>query len=149
MIKEDEMPHNSDPQERRVLDEIANQIPDVQRQRAGRRLLVDDNRHRTAFNAVAEGDAAAAGQTRVSESLQHPAAIITRGLQQFLDLGLEGFLRGHAAQDDRHEKGGCLVVGKGAVGDPGNEPFDGAAVQLASIPFGANEIDGAHGPPRV
>ena len=40
------------------------QIAHVQRERAGRRLLIDDDRDRAAFHAVAECDAAAASQPR-------------------------------------------------------------------------------------
>src|SRR5262249_18176913 len=47
------------------------QIAHVERQRAGRRLLVDDDGDRTALHALAERDAAAAGQPGVRESLQH------------------------------------------------------------------------------
>jgi hypothetical protein len=44
---------------------------DVERERTGRRLLVDDDGHGTAFDAVTKGETAAAGETRVGESLQH------------------------------------------------------------------------------
>src|SRR5678816_327692 len=64
---------------------VERQIAHVKRQRAGRRLLVDDHRDRTAFDAVAERDPAAAGQARVCEALQHPAAIISRGSEEFFD----------------------------------------------------------------
>ena len=47
------------------------QVANVQRQRAGRRLLVDDDGHWTAFHALAECDAAATGKPRVRESFQH------------------------------------------------------------------------------
>src|SRR5580704_13791102 len=52
------------------------QIAHVQRQDTSRRLLIHDNRHGTALDAVAKHDAAAAGKARVRESLQHLAAII-------------------------------------------------------------------------
>ena len=55
------------------------QIAYVQRQRAGRRLLLDDDRDRTAFDTVAERDAAATSQPRVRESLQHSGFIIPPG----------------------------------------------------------------------
>ena len=45
------------------------QIAHVQRQRARRRLLVDDDRHRAALDAFAERDAATAGEPRVCEIL--------------------------------------------------------------------------------
>ena len=48
-------------------------------------------------------------------------------------------------QHDGHQQGGRLVVGPGPVGHAGDEPLQGGAIQLAAIPFGANEIDGAHG----
>src|SRR5881392_3811661 len=44
---------------------------DVDAERARRRLLVDDDRDRAAFDAVAERQAAAASETRVWEPLQH------------------------------------------------------------------------------
>src|SRR6476660_2401824 len=43
----------------------------VQRQRARRRLLIDDDRHRTTFNAFAKCDAAATGEPSVRKALQH------------------------------------------------------------------------------
>ena len=58
---------------------VERQVAHVERQRAGRRLLVDDHGHRAAFDAFTEGDAAAAGESRVRESLQHPS-IISRDL---------------------------------------------------------------------
>jgi hypothetical protein len=55
------------------------QIPHVERHRTGRRLRFDDDRDRTAFDAVAEADRASAGETRVPESLQHPEGDSTTG----------------------------------------------------------------------
>ena len=55
------------------------QIADVERQRAPRRLLVDHDRDRAAFDAVAEADAATASQTRVREPFQHRAGDHTTG----------------------------------------------------------------------
>src|SRR4029079_3500339 len=46
---------------------VERQIAHVKRQRAGRRFLVDDDGDRTAFDAVAERDAAAAGEPSVRE----------------------------------------------------------------------------------
>src|SRR5258706_7159251 len=51
------------------------QIPHVKGQRTDRRLLVDDHDDGTALDAFAERDAAATGQPRVGESLQHRAII--------------------------------------------------------------------------
>ena len=62
------------------------QIAHVQRQRAARTLLVDDDRHRTSFDTFAETNAAAAGEARVREPFQHPEVII---LQERLDLPID------------------------------------------------------------
>jgi hypothetical protein len=48
------------------------EIAHVQRKRAARSFLVNDYRDGTAFNALAESDAATAGETCVRESFQHP-----------------------------------------------------------------------------
>ena len=56
-----------------------------------------------------------------------------------------GLLGRHPAQDDGHQEGGGLVVGQGSVGHPRHEPFQRGPVQLAPIPFRANEIDSTHG----
>src|ERR1043166_4111621 len=45
------------------------QVSHVERERASRRFFVDDHGHRTALDAVAERDAAAAGEPRVREAL--------------------------------------------------------------------------------
>src|SRR5439155_17752659 len=50
---------------------VERQVADVERKRARWRLLVDDNRNRAAFDALAEGDAAAAGKPCVREPLEH------------------------------------------------------------------------------
>src|SRR5499427_1117339 len=65
------------------------QIPHVERQRAGRRLLVDDDGDRTAFDTLAERNPAAASQPRVRESLQHRPDYT---LQERLDFLLESIL---------------------------------------------------------
>src|SRR3954453_1324520 len=54
------------------------QIAHVKRQRARGGLLVDDDGDGTAFDAVAEGDAASAGEPTVREPLQHFRIIISR-----------------------------------------------------------------------
>src|SRR5687768_7647564 len=58
---------------------VERQVAHVERQRARRRLRVDDHRDRTSLDALAERDAAATGQACVRESLQHSAVIISRG----------------------------------------------------------------------
>jgi hypothetical protein len=55
------------------------QIAHVERQHAPRRLLVDDDGDRAAFDAFTEGNAAAAGESRVGKAFQHRAQIISRG----------------------------------------------------------------------
>jgi hypothetical protein len=62
------------------------QIAHVQRQRAARALLVDDDGYGASFDAFAETNAAAASEARVREPFQHPEAII---LQERLDLALD------------------------------------------------------------
>ena len=62
------------------------QIAHVQRQRAARTLLVDDDGHGTSFDTFAETNAAAAGEARVREPFQHPETII---LQERLDLPID------------------------------------------------------------
>src|SRR5436190_16572217 len=52
------------------------QIAHVKRQRARGGLLVDDHGDGTAFDALAEGDAASAGEPTVREPLQHFRIII-------------------------------------------------------------------------
>ena len=61
-------------------------IAHVERQRAARALLVDDDGYRTSFDAFAKTNAAAACEARVCEPFQHPEAII---LQERLDLPLD------------------------------------------------------------
>src|SRR5436309_13300511 len=55
------------------------QIAHVQRKRAGWRLLVNDDGDGTAFDALSEREAAAAGMAGVSEPLQHPPRAYDRG----------------------------------------------------------------------
>ena len=61
-------------------------IAHVQRQRAARALLVDDDGYGASFDAFAETNAATACEARVREPFQHPEAII---LQERLDLALD------------------------------------------------------------
>ena len=72
------------------------QIAHVQRQHAARRLLVDDDGDRTAFDAFAEGDAATAGESCVRESFQHRLRIISRRYSSDLICVLERLFRAHA-----------------------------------------------------
>ena len=51
------------------------QVAHVQCERAPGTFLVDYDRHRTAFHAFPEADAATAGQARVREPLQHDVII--------------------------------------------------------------------------
>ncbi len=55
---------------------VERQIAHVQRERAARRLLVDDDGDRTPFDAFAKSDAAAASEPGVGEPFQHPGFII-------------------------------------------------------------------------
>ena len=50
----------------------------------------------------------------------------------------------HAAQDDRHEQRGDLVVGPRSVGDAGDERADRVGAERAAVAFLADEIDRAH-----
>ena len=62
------------------------QIAHVQRQRAARPLLVDNDGDGTSLDAFAETNATAACEARVCEPFQHPVAII---LQERLDLPID------------------------------------------------------------
>ena len=53
------------------------EIAHVERLRAGRRLLVDNDGDRTALDAFAKGDTASTGEPRVRESFQHLPVIIS------------------------------------------------------------------------
>ena len=55
------------------------QVAHVKRQRARGRFLIDDDGDRAPLDALAERDAAATGESRVRESLQHSVFIISRG----------------------------------------------------------------------
>jgi hypothetical protein len=58
---------------------VERKVPNVEGERAARRLLLDDDGNRAAFDAVAETDCASASETRVPESLQHPESDSTTG----------------------------------------------------------------------
>ena len=59
------------------------QIANVQRQRAARAFLIDDDGDGASFDAIPETDPASAGEPRVRKTFQHPVGII---LQERLDL---------------------------------------------------------------
>src|SRR5665213_354880 len=56
---------------------VKRKIAHMQRERACRRLVLDDDRYRTAFDALTKRDAAAASEPRVSEPLGHLRWIIS------------------------------------------------------------------------
>jgi hypothetical protein len=53
-------------------------------------------------------------------------------------------LRGHAAQDDRHQERRNLVLGPGAVGDGPDEGLDLLTGERAAVPFARDDVDGTH-----
>ena len=65
-------------------------IANVEREGASGALLIDNDRHRAALDAIPEADAAATSETCVRETLQHRLRII---LQEGLDLALQLLLR--------------------------------------------------------
>jgi hypothetical protein len=55
-----------------------------------------------------------------------------------------GLLWRHPANEDRHEQCRCLIVGKAAIGDAGNEKIDSGAIERTAITLIPYEIDCAH-----
>ena len=57
---------------------------------------------------------------------------------------LRGLVGRHAAQHDRHQQRGGLIVGNGAVGDARDEIFDLAATECSAVALAADNVDRSH-----
>ena len=55
-----------------------------------------------------------------------------------------GLLRGHAAQENRHQQRRRLIVGQGAGGDAVDEEPDLVAAERPPVPLRDDDVDGAH-----
>ena len=59
-------------------------------------------------------------------------------------VSVDGFVERHAAQHDRHQQRGDLIVGPRSVGRAGDERADRVGVERAAVALLADEIDRAH-----